>query len=238
MSTSPRSNASKPRSRMAAGLPAITSDQIVDTALTLTMEHGLENWTIRQLASAVQAFPSVIYYHVGDREVVVNAVLERVVGMVGVPPAQLPWRDWYRVLLGELRSVLHRYPGVARRLALDGPPASVGGLIIDRGIRLLQDAGFGQESALVFNMILNMACQFVATEDDRSHRQSGRRAAAYDYAEFRDNPELPGLAAMGSLMHDLAEHPESLAGFYAGFYDYAVERTLDGVAKRLADIRP
>ena len=227
----------RPRSRPAAGLPAVTPRQIVDAAVALTMEHGLEKWTVRQLAAVVQAYPAVVYHHVGSRDAVLAEVLERVVGMLPVPPAELPWRDWFRVLLGELRGVLRRYPGVARRFSLHGPGVRAAGPIIDRGVRLLQEAGFGKESVLTYNLLLGTACQFLAMEDDRAANPEIRAQMSEAYRAVRDRDDQPGLAAMGKLVDDLAANPDQVAGYYAGFYDYAVERTLDGAAARLAVLR-
>ena len=50
----------RPRSRDAAGLPAVTPDKIIDSALELTARHGLDSWTLRQLAAAVDAYPAVV----------------------------------------------------------------------------------------------------------------------------------------------------------------------------------
>ncbi|GGS31305.1 TetR/AcrR family transcriptional regulator [Actinokineospora fastidiosa] len=201
-----RPTPTRPRSRPAAGLPAVTPARIIDAAVALTMEHGLEKWTVRQLAAVVQAYPAVVYHHVGSRDAVLAEVLERVVGMLPVPPEELPWRGWFRVLLGELRGLLSRYPGVARRFALHGPGVRAAAPIVDRGVRLLQEAGFGKESVLTYNLLLVTACQFLAMEDDRAA-----------------NPEARP-----------AENPEQVAGYYASFYDYAIERCLDGAAARLA----
>ncbi|MFJ9841566.1 TetR/AcrR family transcriptional regulator [Kitasatospora sp. NPDC101155] len=229
---------SRPRSRWAAGLPAITAEKIVDQALVLTETHGLDNWTVRQLAAAIEAYPAVVYHHVGDREAVVNAVLERVVGMLPVPPTALPWRDWFRVLLSGMRGVLRRYPGVARRLAAHGPGVERAAPIIDRGVTLLQEAGFGKESVLAYNVLLGTACQLMAIEDDREHNPELRARMSQLYAQSRTREDMPGLAAMGAFVHEVSEQPDQLAGFYASFYDYAVERTLDGIAARLEQVRP
>lgn len=215
----------RPRSRPAAGLPAVTPDQIVEAAVALTMKHGLERWTIRQLAGVVQAYPAVVYHHVGGRDAVLAAVLERVVGMLRSPPAELPWRDWFRVLLGELRAVLRRYPGVARRFSLHGPGISAAGPIIDRGVALLRAAGFGEESAPTCNLLLGTACQLLAVEDDRE-----ARAATPVGLSAAHRADLPGLVALGAFVDELSASAERRAGFY----DYAVERCLDGAAARLA----
>ncbi|SDG28647.1 regulatory protein, tetR family [Sinosporangium album] len=236
MAANPLIRSSRPRSRWAAGLPAVTAEQIIDRALELTAEHGLDGWTLRQLAAAIEAYPAVIYHHIGDREAVVLGVLERVVGMMPLPPGDLPWRDWFRVLVGELRTVLRGYPGVAHRLAVYGPTVQGAVPIIDRGVRLLQDAGFGKESVLAYSMILSTACQFVSVEDERRRGAMDRTRMVDVFGEYRDNADMPGLAAMGAFAYELAENPEKIAGYYASLYDYAVERTLDGVAQRLEDL--
>ncbi|WP_344861827.1 hypothetical protein [Amycolatopsis ultiminotia] len=50
---------------------------------------------MRQLAAAVSAAPAVIYHHVGDRETVVVAVVERVATMTPTPleDPDRPWRQ-------------------------------------------------------------------------------------------------------------------------------------------------
>lgn len=155
------------RSRVASGLPAVTPDGIVDAAMRLTAERGLENWTLRQLASAVDAYPAVIYHHVGDREAVVRAVAERVLAQLPSPDSALGWREWFAELLGGMRTVLRRYPGSARRLALFGPALTGSDRFITAGTALLAGAGFGDEALMAYNSLLCTATQFVSMEDDR-----------------------------------------------------------------------
>ncbi len=187
--------------------------------MTLTSEHGLENWTLRQLASGVGAYPAVIYHHVGDREAVVAAVIERVVGEWAVPAEELPWREWFDQLLTQGRPVLRRHPGVARRVALHGPLVQSAHRIIDPGVRVLQGAGFGDDSVPVYTLLLNAACMFVALEDDRETKR-GRPVE-------RDPSDLPGLVALVSYL-DRADLSDEFA--------YSIARTLDGVAARLATL--
>jgi AcrR family transcriptional regulator len=224
----------RPRSRDAAGLPAVTPERIIDSALKLTAQHGLEGWTLRQLAGAVEAYPAVIYHHVGDREAVVAAVVERVIALVPVPEADLPWREWFATLLTDLRSVLAGYPGVARRLALYGATSTAAATVVDRGVRTLLAGGFGEEAPTVYRLLMTTACLFLSTEDEQHRNADLRERNAELLADFRDDPERTGLAAMGEALHDLLADPKRLANCYADLYQYAVERCLDGVASRLA----
>jgi AcrR family transcriptional regulator len=224
----------RPRSRDAAGLPAVTPEKIISSALELTARHGLEGWTLRQLAGAVDAYPAVVYHHVGDREAVVAAVVERVIAVVPVPQADLPWREWFRILLADLRSVVTGYPGVARRLALYGATSTAAATIVDRGVRALQAGGFGDEAPTVYRLLLNTACLFLSAEDEQHRNAALKERTGELLAAFRDDRERPGLAAMGAALFDLLSDPERRVNYFADFYDYAVERCLDGVSSRLA----
>lgn len=231
-SSSPRAG-SRPRSRAAAGLPAVTAEKVVDAALALTAERGLDNWTLRQLAAAVDAYPAVVYHHVGDRDSVVAAVLDRVVGYLRLPPEDRPWPEWFGELLVELRVVLRRYPGTARRMVLFGPSVAAAKRSVELGMRMLLDAGFAAESVLAYNLLVATACQFVAMEDDRDGALALRLDNTEEYATYRDRADLPGLATHGRAMHDLAGNPGLTADYYDRLYDYAVHRCLDGLAERL-----
>jgi AcrR family transcriptional regulator len=225
------------RSRHAAGLPAVTAERIVEAAARLTAELGVENWTLRQLASEVDAYPAVIYHHVGDREAVVSAVVDRSLRMLSMPGEELPWREWFWRLLTELRLVLRNHPGVARRLSLYGPSLSAAAPTIDRGVRILQRDGFGEESTKVYILLLSIACQLIAVEDDRAADEAARRRGVESLSSYRDRRELPGLAALGESVHSLAQNPDELQAFFEEHYEYAVQRCLDGVAYRLDVLR-
>lgn len=227
---------SRPRSRAASGRPALTRDRIVDAALELSAETGLENWTLRQLAAAVDAYPAVVYHHVGDRDAVVGAVLDRVVGELTLPDETLPWRAWFGEFLSTVRAVLRRYPGSARRLALFGPSVEAAVPTMDSGIRRLLAAGFAGEAAVAYNLLLATACQFIAMEDDRESAMALQLDRSEGYAAFRTREDLPGMAAMGEAISALVTDPDRASGHYERLYGYAVERCLDGLEHRLAEL--
>ncbi|MBN6037166.1 MULTISPECIES: TetR/AcrR family transcriptional regulator [unclassified Amycolatopsis] len=237
-SPSPLPGQQRPRSRFAAGLPAVTAERIVDAALRLTVERGLDSWTLRQLASAVEAYPAVIYHHVGDRESVVRAVIERVGEEIPLPDANLHWRDFYWQLLADLRVVLRRYPGVARRFSLYGPLIPSIKPLIDRGVRVLQRDGFGEESVTAYNLLLGTAAALVSKEDDHLAQPLIKPDSPEVYAEARDREDLPGLAALGRNVYERVKDPERLAAHFTEFYEYSVQIAIDGLERRLTRIHP
>ncbi|MEU0102451.1 TetR family transcriptional regulator [Streptomyces sp. NPDC006267] len=226
--SAPRATESTPRrrSRASAGLPPITADKIVDAAVDLTAEHGLDGWSIRQIATRLDVWPGVVAHHVGDREAVVMAVTDRIVGRIPVPGADVGWRDWFRQLMFEGRDVLKRYPGVARRLVVVGPNVPSALATIDAGIKVLQVAGFGGQATEIYRYLLNSAFMLVAVEDDRgSFFPSARADMGRTMAAFAQDPDRPGLAAAGA--QALARSQDAAEQDLA-FFRLTVERSLDG----------
>lgn len=74
-----------------AGEPAasfhvgLTADRVVDAALELTSESHLMGWSIRDLARHLGVAPSVVYHHVGGKDILSRRVAERVLMRMVTP---------------------------------------------------------------------------------------------------------------------------------------------------------
>lgn len=226
-------SAPRRRSRAAAGLPPITADKIIDAAVELTADHGLDGWSIRQIATKLDVWPGVIAHHVGDRDAVVMAVTDRVVARIPVPEPTVPWRDWFRSLMLEGRAVLRQFPGVARRLVVVGPNVPSALPTIDTGIGVLQGAGFGEHATQVYRYLLNSAFMLVAVEDDRGDFPSARADMGRTMAAFVADRTRPGLAAAGAQALVQGADPGGVAAQDLEFFRFTVDRSLDGAQAML-----
>ncbi|WP_406001150.1 TetR/AcrR family transcriptional regulator [Streptomyces sp. NBC_00829] len=222
-------SAPRRRSRASAGLPPITADKIIDAAVELTAQRGLDGWSIRQISTKLDVWPGVVAHHVGDREAVVMAVTDRVIARIPVPDPDASWRDWFSALMLEGRAVLRQFPGVARRLVLVGPNVPAALPTIDQGIRVLQRAGFGERSTQIYRYLLNSAFMLVAVEDDRdSYFPAARAEMGRAMAAFAADTTRPGLAAAGAQAAGRSDDPADLAAEDLAFFTFTVERSLDG----------
>jgi hypothetical protein len=174
----------------------------------------------------LECWPSVIYHHVGDRDAVVAEVVDRVLGMVHPFDDSIPWRQSFETTLGDLRVVLRDHPGVARWLTVTGPvvPAALRGL--DRGIRILAGAGFGDEAAIALTVLLNFALQMIVVEEDGTVGLALSEVPEV-LVPYRDSTTYPGLAAMSSFVDK---------GDFEALYRYGIVRFLDGISERLAEL--
>lgn len=78
----------------------LTPALVVGAATELTQETHLLVWSIRDLATKLGGAPSVIYHHVGGKDLLCRRVAERVFDGIELPPFELDWREWFRRMLG------------------------------------------------------------------------------------------------------------------------------------------
>ncbi|MER8236786.1 TetR/AcrR family transcriptional regulator [Streptomyces sp. NPDC101490] len=62
---------------------ALTRDEVLDTAAALVREHGPDALTMRGLAAALSTAVTSIYWHVGNRESLLDALVARTVADLG-----------------------------------------------------------------------------------------------------------------------------------------------------------
>jgi AcrR family transcriptional regulator len=61
----------------------VTRDDVVDAALRLVEEHDLSALTMRRLAAEVGTAVTAIYWHVGNRDALIDVLVERLVADMG-----------------------------------------------------------------------------------------------------------------------------------------------------------
>ena len=216
--------------RRTTNLPAIDADSICEAALELTKQFGIDGWSIRQLANAIKAHPSIVNYHVGRREDVVHLVIDRVNAEIDLPEYDGDWKAWFRLLLGNMRRTLRKYPGVSRRLAAVGPGLGKSSHIIDCGIRVLDDAGFGDQSGIVYSLLLCQTCAFIAAEDDRDKMGDVRKETGAAYASALSSSES-GVATLAKTVKPLVEEESLRKSFFDRQFSILLNALLDGLDK-------
>lgn len=233
--------AAKPARNQGRYHAGLTAETIVDAALALSECNGLLSWSLRDLAGALEVAPSVIYHHVGGKDVLARSVVERVVTTTFVnPDPALPWQDWFRGLLFPARAHLRRYPGVAKWLLMHGPSFPGIAPVIDGGTSVLLRAGFGERTPLVYAAIVNTALLTASMTDDRlAHEGDGPRdhaAMMADFAKLAD--QSPGIALIASgAVAPFAADEDTAERMRDHYYRFVVDAIMDGVQKLITEGR-
>jgi len=90
---------------------------ILDAALELADDKGLEAVSMRALAERAGVTPMALYPHVGSKGSLLDGMLGRVIGQMvadeGPPDPDADWRERLRLLMRGARQLAHRHPWVA-----------------------------------------------------------------------------------------------------------------------------
>lgn len=163
----------------------LTPERVVDAAVELTRESHLMSWSIRDLARRLGVAASGIYHHVGGKELLCRAVVERMLARIELPDAQLPWQEWFRTLLHATGPIAAELPGTAKWMIMHGPTLPGALPILETGMARLEEAGFGDRASFAYAALLNSAAMTIAMGDDRhQHEEDGPRDHATMMAEF------------------------------------------------------
>lgn len=210
----------------------LTPEMVVDAAVDLTRESHLMTWSIRELATRLGVAPSVIYHHVGGKDLLCRRVVERMLAQIEPPDGALPWQEWFRTLLYAAGPCAARYPGTAKWMLMHGPTLPAVLPVLEAGMSVLHRSGFGARSELAYAVLLNNAMLTVSMSDDRlQHEGDGPRDHATMMAEFEElSVSSPEARAMGrEFIRPFAEGGEIAERMRWDYYRFVVDTTIAGL---------
>jgi AcrR family transcriptional regulator len=125
----------------------LSRERVVDVALELVDERGVEALSMRAIAARLGCEAMSLYRHVPNKAALLDAVGQRVVAELDVPdPGRGEWQEVICELMRELRRVALRHPG-AFSLLNRQPIAVLGAPPLDTGMVALERAGLGEQEA-------------------------------------------------------------------------------------------
>jgi AcrR family transcriptional regulator len=126
---------------------SLNRDEIIDAAVKLTAEVGLDNFSMRLLSDRLGGTPMAIYRHVRDKDELSSLVADAVMARVHIPEANSgTWRERLRSLVLSAREVYADYPGVAA-YNLSHPAGPSRHRIEKCTYEILESAGFKDREA-------------------------------------------------------------------------------------------
>lgn len=220
----------------------LTPGRVVDCAEALTSERGLHNWSIRDLAAALDVVPSVIYHYFPTKTDIHDSLRDRICASLVLPDEQLPWDRWFTEALTSLRHTLLRYNGLTRHLVASmeaGSPPQPLMPLFETAIGKLTEAGLGAHTAPAYAMIINVALGAIEQRDRQSSQSSNR----HDISTMVDNlsPLAEQSPALAMLRDDYLNHlhQESGAEISERYYQLLLRSLLTGITSVLApDVTP
>jgi len=140
---------SEPRSRRdRPAKPPLSRAAIVETALEVVKQDGLDAVTLRNVAQRLDTGPASLYVYVANRDDLLERLIDRALSEVAtatVDPAC--WQEQLAGLFTATRDALCRYPGLAQ-VALGSIPAWPSALAItENALALMRTGGIPDQAA-------------------------------------------------------------------------------------------
>ncbi|SHN16574.1 TetR/AcrR family transcriptional regulator [Cryptosporangium aurantiacum] len=198
---------------------ALGIEQIVAAALRVGVSKGFSALTMRSLADELGTSPMAAYYHVPNKNALLDLVIDSRLEAVEIPPPEFgPWDARVRELQGRSAAALEPWAGLDL-LVFERPPTTHGLRLMDGYLRILLDGGFTpRNAAQAFSILHAYGMSRVAFERrlqdaDRGSDRSEERA------------QWPALRVVEDVWADL--HRSDL-------HDFAMDVVLDGLRDLLA----
>jgi len=88
----------------------LTPERILDAAMALADDVGIQNMTIRRLAASLDVKPMTIYHHIPNKAAILDGMVDRVFAEISLPPTDTDWKTAIRVRSESARTVIARHP--------------------------------------------------------------------------------------------------------------------------------
>lgn len=93
----------------------LSRDAIVDGALRVLDCEGASGLSMRRIAEELGCGTSAIYWHVANKEQLIQLVFDRVIAEVPLPEVEpARWQEQVKQAARDVRGALQRHPGIAR----------------------------------------------------------------------------------------------------------------------------
>jgi TetR/AcrR family transcriptional regulator, tetracycline repressor protein len=215
--------------------PPVSRESVVDAALGLLAEGGLEAVSFRRIAKVLGVSGPTLYWHVENKRQLMDLMAEELVRRsdrtyAGPDPGQ-PWWEW---LQDDARRMFHALIATrdAPRILAGNRPSPETFPQIERVLRVLVDAGMtpGEAQQTLFAIgayVIGSATEWQA-EAERSRTQP------------LPDPSDEGLNAFRAevLAHQpllLAAIDERLSGRDTAAFEFGLDLLVDGLRARFAD---
>jgi AcrR family transcriptional regulator len=175
---------------------ALSRDQILDTAFEILESDGIERLTVRALAAKLGVAVTAIYWHVGDKQALLDGLVERIIAQLG--PVQVRGRGPEERIMSigrSLRQTLLRQPDLVAVVHRQGRTAALFQPARRVLVRELAAAGLdGADAALAVQAVLNLVIGSVLV-DRQVERQPAQRQTPEELWTADDVPDAPTLLA-------------------------------------------
>ncbi len=120
----------------------LTRERVLNTAVALADQGGVEALSMRKLAQALDVVPMALYRHVANKDELLSGLVDVVIGEIDPLLEGADWKTAMRQRILSARRALLRHPWASRVMESRTTPTPVVLAYMDSMIGLLRTGGF------------------------------------------------------------------------------------------------
>jgi TetR/AcrR family tetracycline transcriptional repressor len=206
-------------------------DEVLQGALGLLDDAGLDALTMRRLAAKLGVQAGAIYWHFANKQELVDAMVEALMSGVLARPTKGRWDEQLAELARRIAASLakHRDGAVLTTKALKPGPESLG--VSEKMLAIAREAGFSKGASIAATSVLGYYVLGYVTDMQATEaaKARGLRALLRAFVQTLDAERFPRLAEFDSAA---LEHLTTVSQFRERF-EYGLGVILDGLRAAL-----
>lgn len=226
--------------RAADAREPLSRERIVQTAVALADASGsLESLTMRRLGHELGTSAMALYYHVPNKEDLVDAMIEVVFAEIEPPSTDVDWRTAMRRRADSTRAALRRHRWAIGHMEGRKTPGLASLRLHDAVLGCLRQAGFSIEATVYAYSVQDAYIYGFGLQERSLPFDDAEGGAAVAAAQYEEYDELEAERQLGELARAFPYLAEVVVGHVAKVgYDFDVafadglELILDALERR------
>jgi AcrR family transcriptional regulator len=225
-----------PRSGMRVAERELSRQRIIDAAVRIADEEGLDALSLRGLAGRLDVPVMSLYRHVRNKSQVISLMAESLIdggSLPKTPPAG--WRAQLEMSTRAEWTMMKKHPWLARVMQINRPHGSKSGLLFaDWVLRALDGSSLDAAGKMMVHVLLHSFVQGLAVNLEAEAQARGDTGISDEEHMVETSPQFSAAVASGEVPHFAAV----IAGLSGGFdlnvdvlFELGLRVLLDGLAR-------
>jgi AcrR family transcriptional regulator len=207
--------------RTPAARTALSRERIVETAIALADAGGLEALTMRRLGDELGTSAMALYYHVPNKEDLVDAMVDVVFGQIDLPTTDVDWRTAMRRRAHSTRAALRRHRWAVGYMEGRTTPGPANLRLHDAVLGCLRGAGFSVAATVYAYSVQDAYIYGFALQERSLPFEDAEGGAAVAASQMQDYDAREAERQLGELAETFPHLAEVVAGHVAEVgYDF------------------
>ena len=205
----------------------LSREQIVETALAILDRDGLAELSMRKIADELGTGPASLYWHVGNKDELLDLVLDRVIGELEPPDADPDrWVEQLKTVARDMRDGIRRHRDIVR-ISMGRFPVGPNALrFSERVLAILRAGGLSDDLAVAGSYLLTVVVNGFMQEEAPAGGHppdADFLSAVSEYFASLPKDRFPNLVAVAGAFADGSDDDR---------FELLVDLFVDGLAAR------